>query len=141
MIPKLIKTPEDHAEAVEEIRKLFDLDPEDGKPEADRLELLADLIDRYERKKYPIDEDISPVEIIKFIMEENGLKQKDMVPYIGSASKVSEVLSGARPLSKSMIQRLHHDLGIPASLLLGQSDQPRKAGRKTEPSRSPRQRM
>ncbi|GBE29344.1 antitoxin HigA [bacterium BMS3Bbin04] len=135
---RILKTDKDHAEALAEIDRLFDLDPEEGTPEADRFELLADLIDRYERKEYPID-DVPPVEIIQFIMDENGLKQKDMIPYIGSASKVSEVLSGARSLSKAMIQRLHHELGIPASLLIDPPDQGADNDRRTGSTRSQRQ--
>jgi HTH-type transcriptional regulator/antitoxin HigA len=60
----------------------------------------------------------SPVEAIKFRMDQQGLKNKDLVPYIGSKSKVSEVLSGRRELSKTMIRNLVNHLGIPAEVLL-----------------------
>ncbi len=140
MTPKVIKTAEEHAEAMKELRKLFDLDPADGTPEANRLELLGYLVDDYESRVYFTDP-VTPLEIIEFIMEERGLKQKDMIPYLGSASKVSEVLSGARPLSKSMIQRLHHDLGIPADLLIEPPETSRTTSNRSEHKRSPHARV
>lgn len=59
-----------------------------------------------------------PIEAIKFRMNQQGMKQVDLVPYIGNKSKVSEVLSGKRPLSLAMIRRLNEGLGIPAGVLL-----------------------
>ena len=59
-----------------------------------------------------------PVEAIKFYMETQGLTQKDLVPMIGSRSKVSEVLSGARGITMPMARALHRHLGIPADVLL-----------------------
>jgi HTH-type transcriptional regulator / antitoxin HigA len=128
---RILKTKEDHAEALSELDRLMDTNPRVGTNAADTLELLADLIDRYERKQFP-SKPLSPINIVKYVMEENGLKQKDMIPYLGSAPKVSEILSGTRPLSKAMIQRLHHDLGIPASLLLGPPTA--KQGKTTRPT-------
>ena len=63
-----------------------------------------------------------PVEAIKFYMAERGLKQRDLVPMIGSRSKVSEVLSGARMLTMPMARALHQHLGIPAEVLLKEPD-------------------
>lgn len=59
-----------------------------------------------------------PVEAIKFYMAEQGLSRRDLIPMIGSRSKVSEVLSGARPLTMPMARALHRHLGIPAEDLL-----------------------
>ena len=59
-----------------------------------------------------------PIEAIKFRMEQAGLKPKDLASLLGSRSKVSEVLSGRRTLSLSMIRNLHRELGIPAEVLL-----------------------
>ncbi len=92
-------------------------------PDADRLELLALLVRDYEDKHYPIDMP-DPVEAITFRMEQMGLTRKDLERYIGSRSKVSEVLSGKRRLSLSMIRALHEGLGIPAEVLLGRPDRP-----------------
>lgn len=115
MKPKLIKTDADYQAALARIEQIFDARP--GTPEGDELELLATLVELYEEKAFPIDLP-SPVEAIKFRMEQQGLKAKDLIPYIGSASKVSEVLAGKRPLSLTMIRKLVNGLGIPAEVLL-----------------------
>jgi HTH-type transcriptional regulator / antitoxin HigA len=115
MIPKIIKTEADYDNALERIDKLMDADP--GTAEGDELELLVTLVELYEKVAYPIDLP-DPIEAIKFRMDQMGLKQKDMIPFIGSRSKVSEVLSRQRPLSITMIRKLHEGLGIPADVLL-----------------------
>lgn len=114
---KVIKNDAEHDEALAEIDALFDLDSDPGTEEADRLELLAFLVEDYESRRFPI-EAPDPVEAIRFRMEQQGLTQRDLVPYIGSKSKTSEVLSGKRPLSLPMIRALHSGLGIPAQVLL-----------------------
>ena len=87
--------------------------------EAEEFEILALLAENYESKHYPIDTgSVTPLDIIKFRMEQNGLTAKDMTAYLGSPSKVSEVLNGKRPLSLTMIKKLHKGLHIPADLLL-----------------------
>lgn len=117
---KIIKTHEDHAEALNRLSALMDTDPipdTDGDLE---LQALAALIEAYETKHFKIDTgDVIPLDIIKFRMEQNGLTQKDMTVYFGSPSRTSEVLNGKRPLSLAMIRRLHHGLKIPADLLIG----------------------
>lgn len=115
MIPKIIKNDADYDQALVRIDEIMDADP--GTAEGDELELLVTLVELYEKVTYPIDLP-DPIEAIKFRMEQAGLKQKDLIPYIGSRSKVSEVLSHQRPLSIAMIRRLHEGLGIPAEVLL-----------------------
>jgi len=115
MKPKLIKTEADHAAALERIEELFSAKP--GTPEGDELDLLVTLVELYEEKHFPIDLP-SPLEAIRFRMDQQGLKPKDLVPYIGSAPRVSEVLAGKRPLSLAMIRKLVNELGIPAEILL-----------------------
>lgn len=113
----IIKTDEDYQVAIARIEELMDFNPVPDSDEEKELELLSMLVDQYEDKMYPVEEP-DPVDIIKFYMDQNGLKQADMVPYLGSKSKVSEVLNGKRPLSLSMIRKLHHGLKISANLLL-----------------------
>ena len=108
MIPKVIKTEKDYESALARINDLMDADP--GTPEGDELELLVTLVELYEKAKHPIDLP-DPVEAIKFRMEQLGLKQKDLIPLIGSRSKVSEVLSRQRPLSITMIRKLNVRVG------------------------------
>ncbi len=100
-----------------QIEELVDLDPAPGTPEAERLELLALVVRDYEEKRFPRRLP-TPVDAIRFRMEQQGLTQKDLVPYIGSKSKVSEVLSRKRPLTLAMIRALHKGLDIPADALL-----------------------
>ncbi len=119
MNPKLIKSEEEYEKALERINELMDAGP--GSSESDELELWTTLVMLYEKENFPV-EMPDPVEAIKFRMEQQGLRQKDLIPYIGSASKVSEVLSGKRGLSRSMIRRLHEGLGIPAEVLLREPD-------------------
>jgi HTH-type transcriptional regulator/antitoxin HigA len=115
MVAKVIKNEREHEAALERIEALMDAAP--STPEGDELELLTTLVELYEEKRFPI-ELPDPVEAIRFRMEQAGLKQQDLVPYVGSRSKVSEVLSGKRPLSLKMIRALHKGLGIPAEVLL-----------------------
>lgn len=114
---KVIKTDADYKAALAQIEHLVELDPEVGTEEADQLELLALLIEQYETQVFPIRLP-SAIAAIKFRMEQEHLEPKDLLPYIGSRSKVSEVLSGKRPLSVSMMRKLHSGLGIPAEVLL-----------------------
>ncbi|MFH1932222.1 MAG: ImmA/IrrE family metallo-endopeptidase [Pseudomonadota bacterium] len=115
MIPKVIKTDEDYQKTLERIEELMDASSDT--PEGDELDLLATLIELYENKHYPIDIP-DPIEAIKFRMEQQDLNQQDLVPYIGSKSKVSEVLNRKRPLTLSMMRALHKGFGIPAEVLL-----------------------
>lgn len=115
MKPKLIKTEKDYQAAMARLDEIFEA--ESATPDGDEAELLTELIRMYEKVQYPIDLP-DPVSAIKFRMEQQGLKAKDLVPFIGSAPKVSEVLSGQRELSKTMIRNLSTGLGIPADILL-----------------------
>lgn len=114
---KVIKTEAEHKQALARLMELMDSDPAEGSAAADELELLALVIDQFESAHYPMDPP-DPIEAIKFRMDQVGLKSKDLVPFIGSASKVSEVLSHKRPLSLNMIRKLNQGLGIPAEVLV-----------------------
>lgn len=115
MISRLIKTEEDYEKALVRIEELMDAVP--GTPQMDELELLTALVEMYEDRHYPISPP-DPIEAIRFRMHQLGLTQKDMVAYIGTKSKVSEVLNGKRPLSLAMMRSLNKNLGISAEVLL-----------------------
>jgi len=115
MKPKVIKTKADCDAALARIDEIFDAKPHT--PEGDELELLSTLVELYEDKAFPISLP-DPLTAIRFRMEQQGLKPKDLVPYLGSPSKVSEVLAGRRGLSISMIRSLVEGLDIPAEVLL-----------------------
>ena len=115
--PKVIKTEAEYEAAMARVDEIFDAKP--GTDKGDELELLLLLVEKYEEEAFPIDLP-DPISAIRFRMDQQGLKDKDLIPYIGSKSKVSEVLSGQRSLSLTMIRRLVTDLGIPAEVLLQQ---------------------
>jgi HTH-type transcriptional regulator / antitoxin HigA len=115
MKPKIIKNEAEYQAALAYLETLMDAQP--GTPEEEELELFAMLIETYEQTVFPIDLP-DPVSAIEFRMEQQGLKRKDLEPYIGNQSKVSEVLSGKRPLSLAMIRALHAGLDIPLEVLL-----------------------
>lgn len=114
---KIIKTQEDYHDALKFIEELIELDPKSGTIDADRLVLLTALIKDYESKTFP-EHLPDPIEAIRFRMEQQDLKPADLVPYIGSAGRVSEVLSGKRQLSLDMVRALSTGLGIPARVLI-----------------------
>jgi HTH-type transcriptional regulator/antitoxin HigA len=94
------------------------MDASPGSREADELDVLATLVDRYESERFPI-EAPDPIEAITFRMEQAGLSKRDLEPLIGSRARVSEVLSGKRALTLPMIRALHGQLGIPLVSLIG----------------------
>ncbi|GLR03489.1 hypothetical protein GCM10007906_10760 [Vibrio hyugaensis] len=116
--PRVIRTQEQYREYLLQVEELIVQKLAPGSEEAERLELLTILIENYERSHYVI-EPIDPIEAIKFRMAEKGLKQVDLAPYFGTKSRVSEVLSGKRPLTVPMIKALSVGLGIAPQTLLG----------------------
>ena len=117
MEPKVITTQAQYETSLAEVERLVVLDPVPGTDEADKLALLATLVEQYETKRFQFEKP-TPVQAIKFRMEEQSLLQADLVPYIGSSGRVSEVLSEKRPLTLAMIRRLSEGLGIPADILI-----------------------
>ncbi|KVE26453.1 transcriptional regulator [Burkholderia singularis] len=113
-----IRTDADYKAALAAVSALVDADPAPGTPEGDQLDILSILVERYEAEHFPLDAP-SPVEAIKFRMEQAGLSAPDMQPYIGNTNRVYEVLTGKRALSLAMIRRLHAGLHIPAEILIG----------------------
>ncbi len=114
---KLIKTSKDHDAALERLEELMLADPAPGTTEDEELELLSFLIEDYEKRTIKIPA-VTPAEAIRFRMEQSGLKQHDLVPFIGFKSRVSEVLAGKRDLTLTMVRKLHEGLGIPLKSLV-----------------------
>ena len=117
MTLKLIKNEKEYDEALSRVDALMELDPKLGSKESNELEVLVMLIEKYEEKNWAISE-ADPVDAIKVRMEQMHLKQKDLVPYIGNASKVSEVLSRKVGLSLVMITNLASALHLPLETLI-----------------------
>lgn len=114
---KPIRSEYDYEAVLKEIEKLMDSQP--GTPDGDRMDVLVTLVEAYEAKNFPIPEPNDPVEVLEYYMESRGLNRSDLVAYLGSKERVSEVLNRKRGLSLEMIRRLHNDLGIPSDLIMG----------------------
>lgn len=114
---KPIRTEADYEAALKEVERLMDSQP--GTPAGDRLDVLVTLIEAYEAKHFPIPHPDDPVEVLEYFMESRGITRSELIPFLGSKERVSEVLNRKRGLSLEMIRRLHAGLGIPAELLIG----------------------
>jgi HTH-type transcriptional regulator/antitoxin HigA len=112
---KPIRTDKDYEEALQKVELL--MDAKEGTTEFDELEILSTLIENYEAKHFSIDIP-DPIEAIKFRMEQEGLKQKDVAELFGNKVRVSEVLNKKRRLTLDMVRNLHDNLSIPYDSLL-----------------------
>jgi HTH-type transcriptional regulator/antitoxin HigA len=117
MDPRIIKTEQQHRDALAEVERLATDDLAIGTPEGDRLELLAKLVEDYEKQRFAFARP-DPLSAIRFRMEEQGLRQKDLAPILGGKNRVSEVLSGKRALTLGMVRSLSESLHIPVELLV-----------------------
>ena len=93
------------------------MDAELDSPEGDELDVLGTLTEAYEAKNVIIDKP-NPIEAIRFRMEQYGLKDKDLVPFLGRTGRISEVLNYRRKLTLPMIRKLHKGLNIPTESLV-----------------------
>jgi HTH-type transcriptional regulator/antitoxin HigA len=118
---KIIRTEKDYQDALNLVKALIEVDPDPESTEGEQLSLLVSLIQSYEAKAFPSNLP-DPIDAIKFRMEQADLKPADLVPYIGSPSRVSEILSGKRSLTIEMIRSLEAGLGIPAKILIQKSE-------------------
>lgn len=114
---KIIKNEIEYDAALERLDVLMDATP--GSPEEDELQVLSLLVENYEAEHYKIDLP-DPVDAVIFRMEQEGLKRKDLAQYLGSQSRVSEVLGRKRKLSLAMIRSLHKGLGISYEVLMNE---------------------
>jgi HTH-type transcriptional regulator/antitoxin HigA len=118
---KPIRNEVDYKTALMEIDKLIESPP--GTPEGDRMDVLVTLVEAYEARNFPIPEPDDPVQVLEYYMESRGLSRVDLIEYLGSKERVSEILNRKRGLSLEMIRRLHNGLGIPADLIMGKRSQ------------------
>ena len=122
-----LRSEADYNAALEEVERYFENEPKPGTPEADRFDLLALIIEDYERKCWPIDPP-DAIDAIRYRMETGGYTQADLGRLLGSRQRASDVLSKGRPLTMRMVWRLHREWGIPAEALIAP---PRARGRKS----------
>jgi HTH-type transcriptional regulator/antitoxin HigA len=128
---KPIKNNQDHEQALRRVESLWN--SAEGSPEGDELDVLATLIEAYERDHYPMDLP-DPVEAIRFRLEQVGKDSRALIGVIGQRTRVYEVLQGKRSLSLNMIRQLHDQFGIPADVLI----QPARKTRKSSARRTSR---
>ena len=117
MTVRPIRTDEDYQSALKRAAVLFG---HNSQKDRDELEVLQALIERWERARHSI-EAATPAQAIKFRMAQTGLSQRDLIPYLGSKSRVSEILNGQRQPTVDQIRALHQHLGIPVTSLIGSS--------------------
>lgn len=112
---KVLKTKEDYNNASIRLMEIFHAEP--NTPEGDELDLLVVLVKDYDDKHYQLPE-LDALEVIKYKMQEMGLKAKDLEPIIGSKGHVSAILSGKREITLKMAQKLKNYFSIPAEVFL-----------------------
>ena len=122
---KPIRSERAYERALSRITKLMGADPE--RPRGRELDILADLVELYERKHYSMGT-LDPVDAIEIRMEEHGLSPRDLIPYIGSPARVSDVLARKRSLTLPMARALNRHLGISAEVLLREPNPPKMWG-------------
>ena len=110
-----IRTEADYEAALARIEAL--MNARAGSPDGEELDVLTDLVEHYEEKGDPLGFP-DPVTAIEFRMDQEGLTERDLVPWIGSPALVADVLARKRALTISMARALHEHLGIPADILL-----------------------
>jgi len=112
---KVLKTENDYNRASIRMMKIFHSGP--NNPESDELDLLIVLIRDYDDRHYQLPE-LDALEIIKYKMQEKGMKAKDLEPIIGSKGHISAILSGKREITLKMAQKLKNYFSIPAEVFL-----------------------
>jgi HTH-type transcriptional regulator / antitoxin HigA len=117
--PHVLRTAEEFDAAVTEIDRLLDMDPQPFSEDLDRLELLSVLVEDYESRHDPIDDsDLTPQQVVDFVLEQRGMTRADLADLMGGRSRVSDFFNGKRPLSRGQIEALRKHLLIPADLLI-----------------------
>jgi HTH-type transcriptional regulator/antitoxin HigA len=134
---KPIRSEADYDDALHRVEALWG--STSGTPEGDELDVLVSLIETYERELYPIDFP-TPIEAIKFRLEQQGEDYRSLIGVIGQRTRVYEVMRGARPLSLNMIRELHRKLGIPADVLIQSPQSPRMRAKRASEQRRKRTR-
>ena len=112
-----IRTDADLEWAISEIEPYFDRPPEKGSAEADRFDVLSDLIEAYESRSFAAD-DMEPIELLSSFMELTDRSQGDLAEVLGSRSRASEILNRKRALTVEMIFKIREAWGIPADCLV-----------------------
>jgi len=114
-----IYTDDDHRAALKAIDELWNAEP--GTDDGDKLELLAILVEHYERTRWPTDTShIDPINLLNYLITDGGHTQSELSDLLGSKSRASEVLRRKRALTLEMIRKISSAWKVPADLLIGQ---------------------
>jgi len=116
----MLKPIKNNAQYEDALARVYELMQKDLKPESkdsDELEVLSILVKEYELDHYPVPKP-SPLEAIKFRLEQVGMSEAELSEILGARSRKSEILSGKRKLSLAMIRKLNEVLHIPAEVLI-----------------------
>jgi len=114
-----IKTEADYQNALSRIDELLGLNPEPYSELDDELDVISILVHAYEQAHYAIPYP-DPIDAIKYLMEENGWKNKDLEQFIGPKSRVSEILNRKRYFTLQQIHNLHRHLGLPLEIFINE---------------------
>lgn len=114
-----IRTESDYQQAMQRIDELLNLNPEPYSALDDELDVISTLVHAYEQAHHAIPYP-DPIEAIKYLMEENGWKNKDLEPFIGPKSRVSEILNRKRYFTLQQIHNLHKHLGLPLEVFINE---------------------
>jgi len=131
---RVLRSREDHAAAMAELRGLMKEDPPVGSAAGERLELLAVLIQDYESRTFPVRK-ATPQEIVEFMADQQQLSRSELAALLGGRSRLSDFMNGVRPLSRGQISRLRARLGILPGLLF---EGPKERGSAARSSSGPR---
>src|SRR5438128_6895424 len=116
-LPRVIETKKENERMIAELEKL----DRRGRPltaEEDQLaQLMTVLIKQFEAERYPLGH-AKPVEALRILMEDRGLRQRDLIPVFGSSSVVSDVLNEKRSISKAHARKLAEFFHVPVSLFI-----------------------
>ena len=116
-LPRVIETEADNERMIAELEKLDTRGRPLTREEEKLAELMTVLIQQFEAKRYPLGH-ASPVEALRVLMEERGLRQRDLIPIFGASSVVSDVLKEKRSISKAHARKLAEFLHVPVSLFI-----------------------
>lgn len=116
--PSVIETEEENERILSEVEKLIDKGESRAPEEGRLLELLIKLVEDFEEKHYPIP-DAPPHEILQELMRQHDLRQRDLVPLLGSSrGTASEVINGKRRISRTQAKALAEHFHVSAELFL-----------------------
>ena len=116
-LPRVIKTETENQRMIAELERLDTRGRPLAPEEEDLADLMTLLIRQFEESRYPLGH-AEPIEALRVLMEDRGIRQRDLIPVFGSSSVVSDVLNGKRSISKAHARKLAEHFHVPASLFI-----------------------